>query len=187
MVLGNIKKCVTELKEQFKQRIAAIGDAPKLAILQIGNAEATNQCIKNKVEDCKEVGIVVDVYQYSEDITEYELCEAVRLDQEHYNGVVMQLPLPPHIRQKVVVAAIDPQKDIDGARSDSLYISTAPGGIMKYLRACGFDLTDKDVAIIGRSDTAGGPLAAEEVELLTRCALLENVIEAKARKCLKYG
>lgn len=186
MVLGNIKKCVTELKGQFKEHIATIGDAPKLAIIQIGDAGATNQCIKNKVEDCKEVGIVVDVYQYPEDITEYELCEAVRLDQEHYDGVVMQLPLPPHIRQKAVVAAIDPQKDVDGARPDSPYISTAPGDIMKYLRACEFKFADKDAVIIGRSDIAGRSLAAE-AELLTRCALLENIIEAKMGKCFKYG
>ena len=67
MVLGNIKKYTTELKEQFKERIAVIGDAPKLAIIQVGNIEASNRYIKNKVKDCEEVGIVADVYQYPEE------------------------------------------------------------------------------------------------------------------------
>ena len=263
MVLGNIKKYTTELKEQFKERIAVIGDAPKLAIIQVGNVEASNRYIKNKVKDCEEVGIVADVYQYPEDITEHELCEAVRLDQEHYDGVIVQLPLPPHIREKAVVAAIDPEKDVDGFHPDSPYAPATPGGIMKYLRACEFDLTGKDVVIIGRSNIVGKPLAAMMtaadatvtlchsksklshhlysadlivtavgkpyflncypihvpvidvginfdgngklvgdcyntegrdvtpvpggVGLLTRCALLDNVIEAKARKCLKHG
>ena len=72
----------------------------KLAIIQVGNVETSN------------VGIIADVYQYPEDITEYELCENIKLDQEHYDGVIIQLPLPPHIREKVVVAAINPLKNV---------------------------------------------------------------------------
>ena len=159
MVLGNIKEYTKELKEQFKDRIAAIGDAPKLAIIQVGNIEALNRYIKNKVKDCEEVGIIADVYQYPEDITEHELCENITLDQEHYDGVIVQLPLPPHIREKVVVAAIDPLKDVDGFHPDSPYDPATPSGIMKYLRYLKFDLTGKDVVIIGCSNTVGKPLA----------------------------
>lgn len=263
MVLGNIKEYTKALKEQFKDRIAAIGDAPKLAIIQVGSVEASNRYIKNKVKDCEEVGIIADVYQYPEDITEHELCENIKFDQEHYDGVIVQLPLPPHIREKVVVAAINPLKDVDGFHPDSPYSPATPGGIMKYLHACEFDLTGKDVVIIGRSNIVGKPLAAMMTDadatvtlchsksklsahiytcdlivtavgkpkflncfpihvpvidvginfdengklcgdcfnienrdvtpvpggvgLLTRCALLENVIDAKARVSLKHG
>ena len=159
MVLGNIKKYTTELKEQFKERIAVIGDAPKLAIIQVGNVEASNRYIRNKMKDCDEVGITAHLYQYPEDITEIELCENIKLDQPHYDGVIVQLPLPPHIREKAVVAAIDPEKDVDGFHPDSPYAPATPSGIMKYLRACEFDLTGKDVVIIGRSDIVGKPLA----------------------------
>lgn len=159
MVLGNIKEYTKELKEQFKDRIAAIGDAPKLAIIQVGNIEASNRYIKNKVKDCEEVGIIADVYQYPEDITEHELCENIKLDQEHYDGVIVQLPLPPHIREKVVVAAIDPMKDVDGFHPNSPYDPATPAGIMRYLRHLKFDLTGKDVVIIGRSNIVGKPLA----------------------------
>lgn len=75
-------------------------NTPKLAIIQVGNVEASN------------VGIIADIYQYPEDITEYELCENIKLDQEHYDGVIIQLPLPPHIRERVVVAAINPLKNV---------------------------------------------------------------------------
>lgn len=72
----------------------------KLAIIQVGNVEVSN------------VDIIADVYQYPEDITEYELCENIKLDQEYYDGVIIQLPLPPHIRERVVVAAINPLKNV---------------------------------------------------------------------------
>jgi methylenetetrahydrofolate dehydrogenase (NADP+)/methenyltetrahydrofolate cyclohydrolase len=159
MVLGSIKEYTKELKEQFKERIAVIGDAPKLAIIQVGNVEASNRYIKNKVKDCEEVGIIADVYQYPEDITEIELCENIKLDQPHYDGVIVQLPLPPHIREKVVVAAIDPMRDVDGFRIDSPFDPATPGGIMMYLKHCNFDLVGKDVVIINRSDIVGKPLA----------------------------
>ena len=64
MVLGNIKEYTKALKEQFKERIAVIGDAPKLAIIQVGNVEASNRYIKNKVKDCEEVGIEFLVTPY---------------------------------------------------------------------------------------------------------------------------
>lgn len=263
MVLGNIKEYTKALKEQFKERISNFGEPPTLLIIQVGNVESSNRYIRNKMKDCDEVGITAHLYQYPEDITEKELCEAIKLDQEFYDGVIVQLPLPPHIREKAVVAAIDPEKDVDGFHPDSPYAPATPGGIMKYLRACEFDLTGKDVVIIGRSNIVGKPLAAMMtaadatvtlchsksklshhlynadlivtavgkagflncypihvpvidvginfdkdgklcgdafntegrdvtpvpggVGLLTRCALLDNVIEAKARKCLKRG
>ena len=159
MVLGNIKEYTKALKEEFKRRIEVIGEPPKLAIIQVGNVEASNRYIKNKVKDCEEVGIIADVYQYPEDITEHELCEAIVLDQAHYDGVIVQLPLPPHIREKVVVAAINPCKDVDGFHPESPYDPATPSGIMKYLRACDFDFVGKEVVIIGRSNIVGKPLA----------------------------
>lgn len=263
MVLGNIKKYTAELKEQFKERIAVIGDAPRLAIIQVGNLEASNRYIKNKIKDCEEVGIIVEHYGFDNDITEIELAEEIKAIAEFADGVIVQLPLPPHIRSSIATAAIPAEKDVDGFRADSPYAPATPGGIMKYLRVCDYDVAGRDVVIIGRSDIVGKPLAAmmtaadatvtlchsksklshhlfsadlivtavgkagflncypihvpvidvginfDEngklcgdcfniegrdvtpvpggVGLLTRCALLENVIEAKARKCLKRG
>ncbi len=159
MVLGNIKEYTKELKEQFKERIAVMGDAPKLAIIQVGNVEASNRYIKNKVKDCEEVGIVADVYQYPEDITECELFENIQLDQEHYDGVIVQLPLPQHIRPEIATAAIPSCKDVDGFHHNSPFAPATPSGIMMYLKHCNFDLVGKDVVIIGRSNIVGKPLA----------------------------
>lgn len=263
MVLGNIKEYTKALKEQFKERISNFEEPPTLLIIQVGNVESSNRYIRNKMKDCDEVGITAHLYQYPEDITEKELCEVIKLDQEFYDGVIVQLPLPPHIREKAVVAAINPLKDVDGFHPDSPYDPATPAGIMKYLRACDYDVAGRDVVIIGRSNIVGKPLAAMMtaadatvtlchsksklshhlynadlivtavgkagflncypihvpvidvginfdkdgklcgdcfnvegrdvtpvpggVGLLTRCALLENVIDAKARVSLKRG
>ena len=159
MVLGNIKEYTKALKEEFKERIAVIGDAPKLAIIQIGNVEASNRYIKNKIKDCEEVGIIAHRYWFDTEITEPELIQEIQDLAPEYDGVIVQLPLPPHIREKVVVAAIPSCKDVDGFHPDSPFNPATPAGIIKYLRACEFNLTGKDVVIIGRSDIVGKPLA----------------------------
>lgn len=160
MVLKDIKGYTAAWKEEFKQRVAAIGEAPKLAIVMVGENEASKRYVRNKVKDCQEVGVDAHVYAYPDNTTEFELDDELRHLQEFYDGVIVQLPLPPHIRQEVAIAAIDPSKDVDGFRWDSPFDPATPSGIMKYLQYCGFDLEGKEVVIIGRSEIVGRPLAA---------------------------
>ena len=159
MVLKDIKPYVKELKEQYKERVVILGDAPKLAIVQVGENEASNRYVKNKVKDCEEVGIIADVYAYPENMTEWELDDELAHMHEFYDGVIVQLPLPQHIRPHIATAAIPADKDVDGFRIDSWFSPATPKGIMDYLKYCEFDLTGKDVVIIGRSDIVGKPLA----------------------------
>ena len=106
MVLKDIKLYIKDLKEHYKQRVANLNEAPKLAIVQVGNNEASNRYVKNKVKDCEEVGVIADVYAYPEDITECELNDELVHMHEFYDGVIVQLPLPQHIRLEIVTAAI---------------------------------------------------------------------------------
>lgn len=159
MILKDIKSYVKELKESYKIRIAALGEAPKLAIVQVGNVEASNRYIKNKVRDCEEVGIQAHVYAYPDNITEWELDDELIHLEEFYDGVIVQLPLPSHIRSSIATAAIPAHKDVDGFRTDSCFDPATPKGIMDYLRYCNFNLVGKDVVIIGRSEIVGKPLA----------------------------
>lgn len=159
MILKNIKYYTKLLKRIFEYRISQLSEVPKLAIIQVGNVEASNRYIRNKIKDCEEVGIEVQVYHYDENITEYELCENIKLDQEFYDGVIVQLPLPPHLRPEVVVSAISPDKDVDGFRRESWFKPATPKGIMDYLKYCEYDVEGKDVVIIGRSNIVGKPLA----------------------------
>ena len=159
MILKDIKSYVKELKESYKIRVAALDKPPSLAIVQVGDNEASNRYIRNKVKDCEEVGIEAHVYAYPENTTEWELDDELNGLLDFYDGIIVQLPLPPHIRSSIAAAAIPAHKDVDGFRIDSEFEPATPKGIMDYLKYCEFDLTGKDVVIIGRSDIVGKPLA----------------------------
>lgn len=159
MILKDVKEYVKLLKRTFTYRISQLSAPPNLAIIQIGNNEASNRYVKNKVKDCEEVGIIAHVYNYPENITEFELNDELNHLQEFYDGVIVQLPLPPHIRSSVATAAISPEKDVDGFRHDSNFIPATPKGIMDYLEYCDFDVDGKLVVVIGRSAIVGKPMA----------------------------
>lgn len=159
MILKDIKEYVTLLKRTYMYRISRLPHAPKLAIIQVGDNEASNRYVRNKVKDCEEVGIIADVYNYPVNITEFELDDELNHLQEFYDGVIVQLPLPQHIRQKVAVDAIWSSRDVDGFKLESAFTPATPKGIMDYLKYCEFDLVGKNVVIIGRSDIVGKPLA----------------------------
>lgn len=159
MILKDIKQYTKELKKELKTKISAFDDPPTLAIIQIGEVEASNRYVNNKIKDCTAVGIMAHRYWYSDKITENELIEEIEHLAPFYDGLIVQLPLPAHIRPEAVVAAIPEDVDVDGFKHESVFEPATPKGIMDYLRYCGFDFVGKDVTIIGRSEIVGKPLA----------------------------
>ena len=171
-MLKNIKEYVALQKEILKIRAHHLENFPRLAIVQVGENEASNRYVRNKVKDCEEVGIVADVYTFPENTTEFELDDELNHLQEFYDGVIVQLPLPPHIRSSVATNAIMPEKDVDGFRLDSWYNPATPKGIMDYLKYCEFDFDKKNAVVIGRSEIVGKPMARmllEENMTVTIC------------------
>lgn len=159
MILKNCKEFTKSWKQDIKTRIIEKNLKPSLAIVQVGSVEASNRYIRNKIKDCEEVGINAHHYFFKEDITTDDLVFEIVNLQDHYSGLIVQLPLPKHVDVKKVVAAIKPEKDVDGFHDDSPFDPCTPGGIMKYLEYCGWDPIGKNVTIIGRSDIVGKPLA----------------------------
>ena len=161
-MLPNIKQYVIMNKIRLKKEIEYFcgENPPSLAIIQVGAVEASNRYIRNKIQDCKEVGINAHHYAYGEEITEDEFLLEVKDLCEHYTGVIVQLPLPDHIDAAKVTAAIDPIKDVDGFHPLSPYKPATPLGIMNYLQDNEIELDGKHVVIIGRSEIVGKPLAA---------------------------
>ena len=112
MDLKDIKSYVNERKAALKHKISLNmkDKAPSLAIIQVGENEASTRYMRNKVKDCKEVGIKAEVYFYPENTTEFELVDEIEHLVEFYDGVMVQLPLPPHIRVEAAIAAIPQRK-----------------------------------------------------------------------------
>ena len=159
MILKNCKEFTTKWKQELKDKVDKMESKPILSIIQVGNVEASNRYVRNKMKDCEEVGIIARHIICPENITTEELIDVIDSNQYNSNGIIVQLPLPDHVDAKRVTAAINPLKDVDGFRYDSKFKPCTPGGIMKYLEYCGWDPIGKNVTIIGRSDIVGKPLA----------------------------
>lgn len=155
----NIKDYVKIYKNTMKKRINP-DDPPKAAIFQVGNVEASNRYIRNKIKDFEEVGIQYEKFWYEDTITTEELIEEIYDKQNAFHAVFVQLPLPPQIDVDRVSAAINLTKDVDGFRSDAVYECCTPKGIIDYLEiGCKYDFDGKNVVVIGRSKIVGEPLA----------------------------
>lgn len=158
-MLKDIKQFVSLWKDIIKDKVSKLNHKPKLVIVQVGDNEASNRYVKNKVKDCDEVGITTEVVKMSIDISTTELVAKVKEEQKGADGIIVQMPLPEHISEKSVIEAIDIKKDVDGFCVGSKFKPATPKGIMEYLKYCEFDLAGKDVCILGRSKTVGEPLA----------------------------
>lgn len=127
--------------------------------MQVGNNEASNRYVRNKVKDCEEIGIFAEVVKCDENINTDELINVIRKLQWKYSGIIVQLPLPKHIDKELVIAAIDKTKDVDGFKEGSKFNPCTPQGIMMWLDKIEFELSGAHVVIIGRSNIVGKPMA----------------------------
>ena len=157
----NIKEYCQEEKDKIKKYIKEnFKKAPSIAVIQVGNNEASNRYIKNKKKDCEEVGIDFQWYGYEEEITTKDLIIEIQDLLPYVDGMLIQMPLPDHIDETAIKEIIPPDKDLDGFHPMSLFKPCTPLGIINYLeKGCNFDLSGKNVVVIGRSDIVGKPLA----------------------------
>ena len=158
------KKEIAKIKETYK-------GGCKVAFIQGGDNPASNVYIRNKVRLCEEVGIEVEHIKLSYDIRPSVLERYIKLlnQDKDTHGIMVQLPLPPHLNEEAVINAIAPEKDIDGFTNvnkgklmigdKSAIIPCTPKGIMTILEHKGIDLNGKNVTIVGRSNIVGKPLA----------------------------
>ena len=159
----------TELKNTLKKQIETYKIKPKLVVIQIGNNEASNVYIKQKIKCADAIGAICIHEKLDENITTSELINLINsLNQdESVNGMIVQLPLPKHIDEYAVLNTIIPSKDVDGlteinagklACSKPGLISCTPNGVIKLLKYYNIEIEGKKVVIVGRSNLVGKPL-----------------------------
>lgn len=160
-----VQEYVAERKEKLKEQINRRDVKVRLFVLQVGDNPASNSYIKGKMKDCEEVGIKVEHLKFSEEIDTQFLRDWIwRLNhRDSVHGIIVQLPLPPHIDVKEVQLAINPKKDVDGFHPMSYFKPCTPMGVANYLKRLGYDFVGKNALVIGRSPIVGKPLQ----ELLT--------------------
>ena len=161
------------LRSRFRERalaLAAHGQAPGLAVVIVGENLASKVYVRNKVRACEEAGFHSQMIALPADTTEASLlARLAELNTDTaLDGILVQLPLPPHIDSHRVMEAIAPAKDVDGfhvASAGALmtglpgFAPCTPAGVMEMLKACGIDPAGRHAVVIGRSNIVGKPMA----------------------------
>ena len=176
--LINGKEIAQNLRNKIKNEIdnlrAKTGKVPGLAVVQVGSVAASSVYVKAKTKSAKEVGIEVIDHHLKEETSEKELLQLVMNlnNQENVNGILVQLPLPNHINEQIILDSIHPDKDADGFHplnvgklsianhnDENLLIPCTPYGCLIMLKGLGINLSGKDAVVIGRSNIVGKPMA----------------------------
>ncbi len=162
-----------QLRASVAERAAALrarGITPGLAVVLVGDSAASQVYVRNKVKACEDNGIASVLEKYDASLTEAALLarvDALNSDPS-IHGILVQLPLPPHIDAQKVIEAIAPAKDVDGfhiASAGALMVGQpgfwpcTPYGCMKMLESIGYDLRGKHAVVVGRSNIVGKPMA----------------------------
>jgi methylenetetrahydrofolate dehydrogenase (NADP+)/methenyltetrahydrofolate cyclohydrolase len=168
------KAVAKEVQKQIKEEVEGLerrwGLAPGLAVVLVGDDPGSHIYVRNKEKACKEVGIKSFEHLLPATISEKELLALIQQlnKDKQIHGILVQLPLPPHIRAERILEAVSPHKDIDGFHPVSQgmlvlggdgFKPCTPLGIMKLLASVGCDIKGKNAVIVGRSHIVGKPVA----------------------------
>ena len=180
-----------KVKESVKVRadeLKKFGIEPTLAVVLVGEDKASQTYVRAKEKACNEYGIKSVAHRLSENTTQNELLALINvlnLD-DSIHGILVQLPLPKHIDTNVVLAAIDPRKDVDGFHAVNVgklvsgldgFVPCTPLGVMEILKEYGIDVAGLNAVVIGRSNIVGKPIA----NLLLNASATVTVTHSKTK------
>ena len=166
-IAQEVRHSVRKEALDFKEKT---GIVPGLAVILVGEDPASQVYVGRKAKACAEVGFLSREYKLSADTSEAKLLNIIsELNADQViHGILVQLPLPKHIHTDKIIAAIDPQKDVDGfhpynvgglVSGDPLFVPCTPRGIMELISRTGIELAGKEAVVVGRSNIVGKPTA----------------------------
>lgn len=162
-----------EIREQLKTQVEELkknGKSVGLGLILVGEDPASQVYVKNKIKACEYVGIESYCYRMDVNSTQEEVLEIVdKLNKDDkVNGILVQLPLPKHLDEKVILDRIDVKKDVDGFSAyqigkmvlgEKSIVSCTPKGIIELLKYYKIDIAGKNAVVIGRSNIVGKPIS----------------------------
>ena len=182
---GDLNKEIKDLKKKYNA-------VPGLAVVQVGNVAASSVYVKAKTKSAKEVGIEVIDHHLEESISEEELLNLIEKlnTQKNVNGILVQLPLPKHMNEQLILDSINPDKDADGFHplnvgklsiashnDENLLIPCTPYGCLLMLKGLNIELAGKNAVVVGRSNIVGKPMA----QLLIKESCTVTVAHSKTK------
>jgi methylenetetrahydrofolate dehydrogenase (NADP+)/methenyltetrahydrofolate cyclohydrolase len=182
-------KKIAEMRQKIlKEEIKSSGLSPRLATVIVGSDPASQMYIRMKHRACEQVGIGSVGLELPEDATTGQVLEAVTQlnNDDNIHGILVQLPLPKYVDSERVIAAVRPDKDVDGFNPFNLgllfsgrprFVPCTPKGIMTLLAEYKIELAGTRAVVIGRSIDVGRPMAA----LLTNADATVTVCHSKTK------
>jgi len=162
-VRGEVATGVAEMQQKH-------GVTPGLAAVLVGDDPASAIYVRNKRRACDEVGMVSDTFLMPADSTNEQVLARVQALNEdpRFHGILVQLPMPPQIDERLIIESLDPTKDVDGLHPFNVgklvqgranFVPGTPAGIQQILLRNGHDPAGANVVVCGRSDIVGKPMA----------------------------
>ena len=164
------KALAADLRARIAEETAKLPIKPGLAVILAGDNPASVSYVTAKEKACQEAGMFSLEVRLDGSVSEAELIAEIRKlnEDKRIHGILVQLPLPKHIDEKAVIAAIDPRKDVDGFTpvnvgkmliGEECFLPCTPHGIIKLIEFAGMDIKGKHAVVIGRSNIVGKPVA----------------------------
>lgn len=168
------KKAAQAIKDELKMEVAQLSaegkKIPHLAAILVGNNGASETYVAAKVKACDEVGFKSTLVRFEADIPAVKLLDKVQElnNDPDVDGILVQLPLPKHIRESDVIDTIDPDKDVDGFHPVNIgkmlqglpsFVPATPHGIMLLLEHFKVETRGKHAVVVGRSNIVGRPIS----------------------------
>jgi methylenetetrahydrofolate dehydrogenase (NADP+) / methenyltetrahydrofolate cyclohydrolase len=172
MLVLDGKAASAEIKKNLKEQVLNLSGSrtPHLAAILVGTDGASETYVANKVKSCEETGFQSTLIRLDEQVPEPELLQEIdKLNRdETVDGILVQLPLPKHINEQIIIEAISPAKDVDGfhpasagklVQGLSTFLPATPYGIMLLLEHYRIETKGKHAVVIGRSNIVGRPMS----------------------------
>lgn len=165
------KALAKSIKDELKNKIIASKKQVSLAVILVGEDPASCIYVRNKTNDCNEIGINSLEYKLPATTTQDELMSLIEMlnNDDSVHGILVQFPLPKGLDESAVVKAISPQKDVDGfskinvggvlMNDKDCFVSCTPAGALELIKSSGIEITGKNAVIVGRSNNVGKPMA----------------------------
>ena len=181
-------------KERARAFEKKFGRKVGLAVVKVGDDPASAIYVRNKVKACEECGVRSVVHVFDADVSQSALIEFLNeLNRDGtVDGILVQLPLPPHIDERACISAISPKKDADGfnaVNAGKLFlgekdgvVACTPRGIIELIKSTGQPIAGKHAVVVGRSDIVGKPVAA----LLLHNDATVTVCHSKTHRLSEY-
>jgi methylenetetrahydrofolate dehydrogenase (NADP+)/methenyltetrahydrofolate cyclohydrolase len=189
------KSIAAQIQEEIQQKVSALqGRKPGLALLLLGDNAASQSYVRAKKRACTAVGIASHILEWPASMAQEALLQEIeQLNAEsRIDGILVQLPLPPHIDPMKVMLAIDPHKDVDGFHPVNVgkmllgqeggFLPCTPYGIKVLLEKSKISVEGKHVVIVGRSNIVGKPLAAILMQKKPHCNATVTIAHSRSER-----